>query len=144
LLTAINGFRPNVPPYPMRQRIQVTLDALKTLADRMSGAAGRKSIVWITGGFPRIQAYDGTIQKTLNKINDSNVAIYPIDARGLTLGGAASNLQTMELFAESTGGEACYNRNDVSVAIEEAIEDSKSTLRSRLLPRRQRSGSPLP
>jgi hypothetical protein len=86
LLTAINGFRPNVPPYPMRQRIQVTLDALKTLADRMSGAAGRKSIVWITGGFPRIRAYDGTIQKTLNKVNDSNVAIYPIDARGLTLG----------------------------------------------------------
>ncbi len=127
LLDTINGFLPNLPPYPMRQRIQFTLAALKNLAGRMSGTAGRKSIVWITGGFPRVRAYESVIQKTLNQVNEANVAIYPVDARGLMLNGGARNIETMEQFADATGGEPYYNRNDISVATEEAMEDSRST-----------------
>ncbi|HLH18286.1 MAG TPA: VWA domain-containing protein [Bryobacteraceae bacterium] len=78
LLAAINAFHPNVPPYPMKRRIQVTLAALKTLSDHMKQGPGRKSILWMTGGFPEIRAYDRVVQKTLDQINASNVAIYPI------------------------------------------------------------------
>lgn len=127
LLAAIDGFHPNLPPYAMKQRIQVTLAALKTLADHMRRATGRKSIVWITGGFPQIQAYDRAIDNVLRKINGSNVAVYPVDARGLMLGFGAGSLQALDRFAESTGGRAFYNGNGVATAIESAIEDSRST-----------------
>ena len=127
LLAAIQAFHPNLPPYPMKQRVQVTLAALKTLAERMSRAPGRKSIVWVTGGFPQIHAYEGTIQKALEKIDGWNVAIYPVDARGLTVGSGAGNIQTMIEFADSTGGEAYYNRNDLGAAIEDAAADTRST-----------------
>jgi hypothetical protein len=111
----------------MRQRIQVTLAALKATASRMSASPGRRSIVWITGGFPPVPAYDGTIQRALNGFNDLNVALYPVDARGLTPGDGSKNIQTMEQFADATGGLAYYNRNDLSVAIEAAVEDLKFT-----------------
>jgi VWFA-related protein len=127
LLAAIDGFHPNLPPYAMKQRIQVTLAALKTLADHMSRGTGRKSIVWITGGFPQIRAYDRAVDSVLHKINESNVAVYPVDARGLMLGFGAGNLETLDRFAESTGGRAFYNGNGVATAIESAIEDSRST-----------------
>jgi VWFA-related protein len=93
----------------------------------MRDAPGRKSIVWITGGFPQIHAYEGAIQRALAKINDMNVAIYPIDARGLTFATAIRNIRMMEQFAESTGGVAYYNGNDISAAIEEAVKDSRVT-----------------
>jgi VWFA-related protein len=50
-----------------------------------------------------------------------------VDARGLTPGDGSKNIQTMEQFAGATGGLAYYNRNDLSVAIEAAIEDLKFT-----------------
>jgi VWFA-related protein len=126
LLGAIRGFQPNIPPYGLKQLIQVTLAALKTLADRMSHTAGRKSIVWITGGFPRIAAYERSIETVLHQINEADVAVYPVDARGLMLG-RGSNFEIMDQFAESTGGKASYNGNDVAAAIDAAIEDARST-----------------
>jgi len=127
LLAAIESFQPDLPPYAMKRRIQVTLAALKTLADRMSKAAGRKSIVWITGGFPEIRAYDGAIENVLHQINQADVAVYPIDARGLMLGfGAGGNFPIMDRFAASTGGRAYYNGNDVAGGIEGAMADSRS------------------
>jgi VWFA-related protein len=126
LLAAIQAYRPNLPPYPMRQRVQVTLAALKNMARRMNGATGRKSILWITGGFPHVRAYDRAMEETLKQINDCNVALYPIDARGLTVG-RPSNLDILDQFAQATGGAAYYNRNDVAAAIEEAAEDARAT-----------------
>jgi hypothetical protein len=38
LLAAIDAFHPNLPPYPMRQRIQVTLAALKAAGSRHTTA----------------------------------------------------------------------------------------------------------
>lgn len=127
LLAAIAAFQPNLPRYAMKQRIQVTLAALKTLADRMSSASGRKSIVWITGGFPPIQGYDRAIENVLHQINEADVAVYPIDARGLMLGvGGGSNFPIMDRFAEATGGRAYYNGSDVAGGIEGAIADWRS------------------
>jgi VWFA-related protein len=125
LLAAIASFQPNLPPYAMKQRIQVTLAALKTLADRMSSASGRKSILWITGGFPSVRAYDRAIENVVHQINEADVAVYPIDARGLMLM-RGSNFQIMDQFAESTGGRAYYNGSDVAGGIEGAAADSRS------------------
>ena len=110
----------------MYQRVAVTLQALKTLAGNISDAPGVKSIVWITGGFPQIQSYNRAIKRALNRINEANVAIYPVDARGLMLSSGVRNIGTLEQFANATGGEAYYNRNDVSTLIEMASEASRS------------------
>jgi VWFA-related protein len=125
LLAAIQSFEPMAPPYAMKQRIQVTLAALKTLSERMSKSPGRKSIVWITGGFPSVTAYDGAIKAVLQQINQADVSIYPVDARGLMLR-HGNNFQAMDQFAESTGGRAYYNGNDVAGSIEDAAADSRS------------------
>ncbi len=125
LLAAIQSFQPIVPPYAMKQRIQVALAALKTLADRMSNAPSRKSIVWITGGFPSMQAYDSAIEAVLRQINQADVSVYPVDARGLMLR-HGSNFPVMDRFAESTGGRAYYNGNDVAGSVEDAVADSRS------------------
>lgn len=127
LLAAIDAFRPNLPPYAMKRRIQVTLAALTTLSGQMKQGPGRKSIVWMTGGFPDIRAYDRAVQRTMDRINASNVALYPIDVRGLTVGSGVANIRMMERFADATGGEALYNRNDIAAAIEEAVGDARST-----------------
>jgi hypothetical protein len=59
------------------------LDALRFLARELSHVAGRKSMVWLTNGFlltPEILPYVTAIIDTCNK---ANVAVYPIDVRGL-------------------------------------------------------------
>jgi hypothetical protein len=85
-------------------------------------------------------------------LNDANIAVYPVDARGLFAGGLdasdptpkrvssrmivgrlnsrmnfnTSVLQTMDSFAEMTGGRAFYNTNDLEHAFASASEDSSS------------------
>jgi hypothetical protein len=87
-------------------------------------------------------------------LNDANVAVYPIDARGLVvalpdastrissstarnpqamarlstarLSNQTATLQTMQSFAEATGGRAFYNTNDLEKAFEHASDDSSS------------------
>jgi VWFA-related protein len=91
----------------------------------MSGAPGRKSIVWITDGFPLNQEWEAAFERIINKLNDANVALYTVDARGLSM--SAGYIRTLRFFADATGGFAFYNRNDVAVGIQAAIEDSEST-----------------
>ena len=73
--------------------------------------------------------------RRLRKINQADVAIYPIDARGLMLGAGAS-FDIMNQFAETTGGQAYYNGNDVAGAVERADRRFEIDIRDRLLPRR--------
>ena len=125
LRAAIENFQPMIPPYGLKRRVEVTLAALKTLADRMSKFSGRKSIVWITGGFLPLRSYDGAIDATLRKINAADVAVYPVDARGLTLG-SGNIFDSMNRIAETTGGRAYYNGNNLAHSIEDAAGDGKS------------------
>jgi VWFA-related protein len=125
LTAAVHRFEPVFPPYAMKKRVQVTIAALKTMADEMTRYGGHKSILWITGGFPDVRVWRSYIEETLRRINQADVAIYPIDTRGLMLGGG-SNFDIMNQFAESTGGQAYYNGNDIAGAMDRAIADSKS------------------
>jgi VWFA-related protein len=86
-------------------------------------------------------------------LNDADIAVYPVDARGLLalpkimtaqsngiikpnrLGSQAlpplsltpAGMNTMQVMAESTGGRAFYNTNDIEHAIRDAIDDSEVT-----------------
>jgi VWFA-related protein len=109
-----------------------------------------------TGGLPALptstevrasedlRALEPLYQRTFQMLNDANIAVYPVDARGLVVffpGADAhkidevaafneaifeSTRQTMLGFAEMTGGKAFYNRNDLDVAFQKAAEDSSS------------------
>lgn len=79
------------------QRVQMTLSALNSLARTLSGYPGRKNLIWISETFPfdvlltsassrssmTDRSYMHDIARTGNLLSDSQIAIYPLDARGL-------------------------------------------------------------
>jgi VWFA-related protein len=123
-----------------------TVMAFETIADTFRGVPGRKALIWVSNGFPLRPAenswYLDHYEELFRKCNAANIAIYPIDARGLVdtsaklEPGALSRLanedrhtdtiQTIMGFAEMTGGRFFYNTNDLSGAMTAAAEDSSS------------------
>ena len=93
------------------------------------------------------ELFANDIEIAARALNNANLIVYPVDARGLmaydlgaattpTLRGQASqrfrtpstsNFDTMNTLAQSTGGRAFYNTNDIFGAIREAIDDSRVT-----------------
>jgi VWFA-related protein len=83
-----------------RLAILDTLSAIQQLARAFSGVPGRKALVWATASFP-FSINDGNLdtpaaagqaglndvlpayEKTWQVLNDANMAVYPVDVRGL-------------------------------------------------------------
>lgn len=143
------------------QRVSATLSALNALARTLSGYPGRKNLIWISETFPfdvmlssvasaTDRNYSHDIARTGNLLSDSQVAIYPLDARGLAGSGlfnvangndaGSANMSQMDRegddrlaarttmldLAERTGGRAFYNRNDLDGALRESIDDGST------------------
>jgi VWFA-related protein len=144
-------------------RVQATLDAFNALAHYLAGFPGRKNLLWFSGSFPvgvfagpgdprLLNTSDNSneVRETTSALASSQVAVYPIDARGLMTDpllnpanqsasltapnargirndiNAFSTSQlaehaTMETLAEDTGGKAFYNTNGITQAVAEAI-----------------------
>jgi VWFA-related protein len=129
------------------QRIDATTYALTAIANRLATVEGRKSLVWITSSIPvprdRIgKSVSAVIQEMTRPLNDANVAVYPVDARGLvgavtfgpqgratftTFANAFGPIETMQTTAEETGGRAFANTNDIRSSIRRAVEDGSAT-----------------
>jgi VWFA-related protein len=134
----------------VRDRIVHFNIALETIASRLATVRGRKNLVWISAAFPIAVAtssgFPSSLKHELNSglrhLNDSNVAVYPVDARRLigafssraaakqqtftTLSTVrASGVDAMEVMAEETGGRAYFNTNDLRGAMRRAIDDSR-------------------
>ena len=146
-------------------RIVNTLATLEAIAQHLSGIPGRKNLIWLSGGFPRTIGFDGMPESRAGRdsntftretdaavraLNNSGVAVYPVDARGLMVvpGMDASvrgsfgqrgpsmasrmtpiqaNIDTMRELADRTGGRAAYNTNDLASAVRRAIDDTRVT-----------------
>jgi VWFA-related protein len=82
-----------VPPLPVPALgnaeadfgIHSVLLALRSLAKDLSTVPGRKTLVMLTSGFPLTPEYESEVTAVIDTCNKSNVAIYPIDVRGLTV-----------------------------------------------------------
>jgi VWFA-related protein len=70
----------------------MSLAALNSIASRFANVPGRKSLLWVASNFPyfgddwtAISSTDprGRFVQTLERLNDANIALYPIDAGGL-------------------------------------------------------------
>jgi len=150
-------------------RVQLTLDAFQELARYLSGIPGRKNVIWFSGSFPitidpdpdlmhltrNVNEFGTEIRRTDALLTAARVAVYPVDARGLTtsttvdasyippgnfrkgkdpvnkdytnfLSNTAEEHASMQTVAEETGGKAFFNSNDLKTAVESVIEDGSS------------------
>ena len=57
--------------------------ALRSLAKSLAGVRGRKTLILLTAGFPLNEELMAEVTAAIDASNRSNVAIYPIDVRGL-------------------------------------------------------------
>jgi len=133
-------------------RVEITARGMRLLARHLGGLPGRKNLIWISSSFPlthqerdRGSATLG-ITPAVRALNEANVAVYPVDPRGLepglllastngligvrpprptTLG--PSGVDTMNLLARETGGRAFYNSNDMIGAVRAALDDAQAT-----------------
>jgi len=76
-------------------RVQMTLGVLRAIARGTAGYRGRKNLVWVSSAFPFhirpenwedfdiYRAYADDIRRTAAQLADAQVAVYPVDARGL-------------------------------------------------------------
>lgn len=97
VLLAMRQFEAEIQTYMTTQRVQFTLDALNDLARYLSALPGRKNLIWFSGSFPlfivpdltqndpfRVAAnYSDALRHTTDLLAHSQVAVYPVDARGL-------------------------------------------------------------
>ncbi len=60
--------------------------ALRDMAKRLSTVPGRKTLIFISAGFPLDKDNLSDLTTTIDVCNRSNVAVYPIDVRGLVAG----------------------------------------------------------
>ena len=89
-------FEKEVEANTLEMRIATTMDALSAMARYLAGFPGRKSVIWFSASFPLnlslvdpqdfdvYRSYAGRIRETTNLLSDAHVAIYAVDARGLT------------------------------------------------------------
>jgi len=122
----------------MDLRVDMTLDALQQIGRFLDGNQGRKNLIWYSGSFPvgifsdpsRIHEFDGDrnygdrIKAATDRLNSAEVAVYPVDARGLQTNFIfqqwAAELATLDQIGEQTGGRAFYSTNGLEQALETA------------------------
>jgi len=163
------AFEQRVANESTKDRVRLTEAALIAIAHNLGARKGRKNLVWVSGSFPFTlgnEKFDldwandtgdtssSQIARAAQALTDADVAVYPVDARGL-MGTDASaagdfseapppefsgegnerlptraapgNIETMKVLAERTGGKAFYGTNDISGALRRALDDSRVT-----------------
>ena len=164
ILANLKQFDAEQQSFQFQLRARYTLDALNQLARYLTGIPGRKNLIWFSGSFPINILPDGDLQdpfaaaagfedefrETTNLLTLNQVAVYPVDARGLMVspsfsaaksGGqygrnpstfgkddtkffeqTAAEHATMLQMAQQTGGKAFINTNGLSQAVATAID----------------------
>jgi len=148
----------------IKNRVRATVSAFESIAFHLQGLPGRKNLIWISGSFPfsfglspdkgaknSYETFDEQVKRVVEEFNTADIAIYPVDARGLIgmfamyTGYAASSQgygkgvdrlptntrdqiwamqATMVSMAKGTGGKAFYESNDLEGAIQTALDDA--------------------
>jgi VWFA-related protein len=138
-----------------------TLAGFQALARYLVGIPGRKNVVWFSAGFPlnvdpnvdeadpndAVVRNDEEVRKTDNLLTRAQVAVYPVDARGVFTDPAndvsnqsgsnpteelafmqqtSQEHESMFAMAEDTGGEAFVNSNNLTQAVTKAVEDGSN------------------
>ena len=102
------------------RRVSTTLEALRELARSVAAVPGRKNLIWISGSFPltiggpdrstTAQTYASELRKTAALLAAHQIAIYPIDARGLVTYAVGADRTGYQLN-EKRADDAAYGQN---------------------------------
>ncbi len=153
MMDALVGFRYGAADRleSMQQQVglEITMRCLRQIAESFAGIPGRKSLIWATGGLPFVADDPSTMrymssemlaqyEATWNALNDSQIAVYPLDVSSLFNTGftsprfgrirryarasaAASNLED---FAKMTGGRLCIAKINMNDCFRETQQDA--------------------
>lgn len=163
--TSLQQFETDSTSFQADRRNRMTLEALDQIAAYLSGVKGRKNLIWFTGGIPlqlfpsggtndlaSMTDYTKDVRRTTDLLTNAQVAVYPVDARGLMsspansavnggtgfsggggnsvglanakfLDKTATEQLLMVAVAEATGGVAYYNTNGLKEAVGKAVEN---------------------
>jgi VWFA-related protein len=144
-------------------RLGITSQAIEAIANHVAGIPGRKNLVWVSGSFPVSISFKSTENSPVDAqsrnfvpqlltvaraLNQSNMAIYPVDARGILIpaefdasaqhpfshyspatetGVGQDEGMTMDMLAERSGGRAYHNTNDIQGALQKTLAESQLT-----------------
>jgi VWFA-related protein len=117
--------------YYIQDRVHLTVEALKAIAEHVSPLPGRKNLIWVSGSFPFSVGYDNVddllnninnptneqlifaddIERAARALNDANIAVYPVDARGLLGLDMGTKKATNRLPAQGPTGSATGTTN---------------------------------
>jgi VWFA-related protein len=67
------------------------------------------------------------IRETAARLASAQVAIYPVDARGLSISTSSDSLEIMREMARETGGRAYVNQNEIKLGVQRAFQDTDAT-----------------
>ena len=120
-----------------------TMAALNLIGNQLALMRGRKSLIWIGGGLSVGPRDWPQVSNVIDKLNDADVGVYTIDARGVLLDygiGAdidaedqlgpwlADQAETrgdiLQVMATNTGGVPYRNTNALDDAVTRAVEDT--------------------
>ncbi|MFZ0480644.1 MAG: VWA domain-containing protein [Terriglobales bacterium] len=74
------------------------------------------------------ELHGGEIMRAESQLASANIAIYPVDMRGIMMSGIdVANSGTMEEIAAETGGKAYTNQNEIKFGIALAASDDKAS-----------------
>jgi len=71
-------------------------------------------------------AHAEDIRDTSARLSSAQVAIYPIDARGLSISTDTDSIETMREMARETGGRAYVNQNEIKDGVAQALADQSA------------------
>jgi VWFA-related protein len=92
------AFDQRVANQSTRDRVRATVSALVAIANHLGTRKGRKNLVWVSSSFPVSLGYDkfdlnwtndtgegfdDDVRRAASALTDANIAVYPVDARGL-------------------------------------------------------------
>src|SRR5579859_622581 len=100
MIQAVQDFEQERTSFQTDLRVRYTLDALLAIGHSLAGYQCRKNLIWVTEAFPLsispkdnisapsttfagTRSYEREITKTAQVLTDSQIAIYPVDARRL-------------------------------------------------------------
>jgi VWFA-related protein len=134
-------------PFQRRGSFQVTAhgraltaSSMLFLARSLGGYPGRKNLIWLSEGFPIslfpemgggesplvIEDYTPLAERIADELMNAQVALYPIDAAGVSINDRFPARTAMESMAERTGGKTFFNRNDIDTGIRTSIDDGST------------------
>jgi VWFA-related protein len=104
-----------------------TLHTLEVIAGHLAHVPGRKSLVWLSAGFPMTVGgidFVPRLERVLARLNKADVAMYTVNACGLSKNCRSYDGPMYEL-ASRTGATTFSARNDLDEGIRLALEDMR-------------------